>query len=185
MVIKAAQGCLCHLYYVFLLQAFKDNNVITLEKVYDLLKYMSEESKNSPIFLLPSDHDAVIQLCNDLNDRGHTMFIEHPSDSKKSWLVLEQLPLLEEFLGSLFAPRNFPQHCPISYSTGVVPLSSFKKHFCERQRQNHTATMLLTFLSRMECCREITDSTVLESIVKQEGYSQTEKYYFLSKFNQP
>ena len=38
--------------------------------------------------------------------------------------------------------------------------------------------MKLTFLARMEYCKEITDKTVLESIVEQEGYSESDKYYF-------
>ena len=167
-----------HCFYVLLLQAFKDNklNYVTLGHIIDRIKSSSRHMQNNPLFILSSDQKAVTQMCKDLDNRGHVMFIEHPTVIEMSWLVLNKQPLLNDLLGSLFAPSSFPQHRPLSYSTGVVPLSLFKKQFGESY--NYTATMKLTFLARMEYCREITDKTVLESIVEQEGYSETDRYYF-------
>ena len=166
-----------HCFYVLLLQIFKDNklNYVTLGHIIDKIKYSSRNTKKNPLFVLSSDQTVVTEMCRDLDNRSHIMFIEHLSVIEMSWLVLNTQPLLHDMLGSLFAPANFPQHCPLSYSTGVIPLSRFKEHFGE---YNYTATMKLTFLTRMEYCREITDDTVLESIVEQEGYSETDKYYF-------
>ena len=165
-----------HCFYVLLLQTFKDCKVITLGHIISKLKLMSKDSDKSPLFLVHSDRTAVIQMCKELDDKGHIMFIEHPYVIDKSWLILDTQPLLHDLLGTLFAPSSFPQHRPLSYSTGVVPLSLFKKFIGEQD--SYTANMLLTFLTRLEYCREITDKVLLDSIVKQEGYSESEKYYF-------
>ena len=165
-----------HCFYVLLLQTFKDCKVVTLGHIISKLKVMSKDSDKSPLFLVRSDRNAVIQMCKELDDKGHIMFIEHPFVIDKSWLILDNQPLLHDLLGTLFAPSSFPQHRPLSYSTGVVPLSLFKKYFGEQD--SYTANMLLTFLTRLEYCREIMDKVLLDSIVKQEGYLQTEKYYF-------
>ena len=167
-----------HCFYVFLLQEFKGTTFITLTCIFSKLQLHSKESRapHNPLHLLPKDNHEIINFCRDLNDRGHIHFIEHPFAIDKSWVLLDKQPLLEKLLGPLFAPSNFPQHCPLSYSTGVVSLTLFKEHISEKL--NCPASMLLTFLSRMEYCREITDQAVIDSIVKQEGYCKTEKYYF-------
>ena len=165
-----------HCFYVFLYREFKDSNYITLACIISKLRLQTTQPEGNPLHLLPSDDNKVIEFCQDLNDRGHIHFIQHPTVIERSWIVLDEQPLLHELLGSLFAPENFPEHRPLSYSTGVVPLSLFKEHFSEKL--NCSATMLLTFLSRMEYCREITDEEVIESIVKQEGYSKSERYFF-------
>ena len=165
-----------HCFYALLLQEFKNNSFITFGCISNKLKHMSRDSNENPLYLLPSDQNSVIQMCKDLDGKGHIMFIEHSSIIDLSWLVLDRQPLLHDLVGTLFAPSSFPQHRPLSYSTGVVPLSLFKKHFGELH--NYIATLKLTFLRRMEYCREITDKAVLTSIVKQEEYSKTDKYYF-------
>ena len=169
-----------HCFYVLLLQTFLDKSVVTLEDVIDLLNQSPKDFKENPLSLLQSDDtNAVVQFCHDLNENGQIMFIEHPGDIKESWLVLDSKKLLgSKFLGSLFAPTTFPQHCPLSYSTGVVPLSLFEERFSTSEWHSYTATMLLTFLTRLECCREITDMDVIKSIVEQEHYSKTERYFF-------
>ena len=165
-----------HCFYVFLLQMFKNSNVVTLSRVVGTLKFKAQDSKANPLFLLPSNRSAVIKLCQDLDEKGHLMFIEHPTIMDMSWLILNKLPLMNKIIGSLFAPADFPQHRPLSYSTGVVPMSRFDKQLCTKH--NYPVSLSLTFLSRMEYCREITDKVVLESIVKKEEFSKTEKYFF-------
>lgn len=167
-----------HCFYLLLLQTFKDCKVITLGHIASKLKLMSKDSDKSPFYLVRSDQSAIIKMCKDLHDRGHIMFIEHSFIIDKSWLILDTQPLLHDLLGTLFAPSSFPQHRPLSYSTGVVPLSRFKKYIGEQCHDNYMANMLLTFLENLEYCREITDKMLLDAIVKQEGYLETEKYYF-------
>ena len=145
-------------------------------RVISTLKFKAQDSKANPLFVLPSNRFKVIKLCQDLDEKGHLMFIEHQSIVDMNWLILNKLPLLNKIIGSLFAPADFPQHCPLSYSTGVVPVSRFDMQLCAKL--NYPASLLLTFLSRMEYCREITDKVVLESIVKKEEFSKTEKSFF-------
>ena len=165
-----------HCFYVFLLHLFRNSNVVTLGRILSALKSKSKDEKDSPLFALPSDRPKVIDMCHDLNEKGHIMFIEHPTIIDMSWLILDKAPLLHEIVGTLFSPPDFPQHCPLSYSTGVVPLSLFDNHFSTKQ--SYPSTLSLSFLSRMEYCREIKDPVVLESIVKEEEFSKSEIYYF-------
>ena len=165
-----------HCFYVFLLHLFKSSNVVIFSHILGALNSESNDPINNPLFALPSDRPKVIEMCHDLNEKGHIMFIEHPTVINMSWLILDKAPLLHEILGTLFSPSNFPQHCPLSYSTGVVPLSRFDKHFSTKH--SYPSTLSLSFLSRMEYCREIKDRVVLESIVKDEEFSESERYYF-------
>ena len=165
-----------HCFFAFLLHMFRSNNVVNLGHILKTLKSKSKDTTNSPLFALPSDRCKVIEMCHDLNQKGHIMFVKHPPSIDMSWLILDIAPLLREILGTLFSPIDFPQHCPLSYSTGVVPLSRFDKHFSTKH--SYPSALSLTFLSRMEYCREIKDPVVLESIVNEEEFSKSESYYF-------
>ena len=165
-----------HCFYVLLLQMFQNSNVVTLGRILSVLKSKSKDVKDSPLFALPSDRRKVIEMCHDLNEKGHIMFIEHPTIIDMSWLILDKAPLLHEILGTLFSPTDFPQHHPFSYSTGVVPLSQFERHLCTNH--SYPSTLSLSFLSRMEYCGEIKDSLVLKSIVKEEEFSKLDRYFF-------
>ena len=161
-----------HCFYTFLYQEFKESVYATLASVQSKVRLQSETS-GSPLQLATSQ---IPEFCRELHRRGHIHFIENRTDVEKSWILLDDTPLLFGLLGSLFAPDNFPEHCPLSYSTGVVPLSLFKRFISAPI--NCPSAMLLTFLSRMEYCREIIDEVVLNSIVQQEDYCETERYYY-------
>ena len=174
-----------HCFYVFLLHISRKSNFVHLGRILSALKSKSKDVKNSPLFALPFDRPKVIEMCHDLNEKGHIMFIEHPTIIDMSWLILDKSPLLHEILGTLFSPSNFPQHrplsystgvVPLSYSTGVVPLSRFHKHFSTKH--SYPSTLSLAFLSTMEYCREIKDPVVLNCIVKEKDFSKSERYYF-------
>ena len=165
-----------HCFYVFLLYMFRNSNVVHLGRILSTLKSKSKDEKDSPLFALPSSRRKVIEMCHDLNEKGHIMFIEHPTIIDMSWLILDKAPLLHEILGTLFSPTHFPQHRPLSYSTGVVPLSEFDEHFFAKH--SYPSTLSLSFLSKMEYCREIKDPVVLKSIIKEEEFSKLETYYF-------
>ena len=165
-----------HCFYVLLLEMFKNSSVVTLGRVISTLKLKAKNSRDYPLYVVPSDRLAVIKLCQDLNEEGYIMFIEHPSVMDMSWLILDKVPLFNKVIGSLFAPSSFPEHCPLSYNTGVVPLSWLEKQVCTPHK--YPASLSLTFLSRMEYCREIKDEIVLKSILEEEEFSELDKYYF-------
>jgi ankyrin repeat protein len=165
-----------HCFYVLLLEMFKSSSVVTLGRVISTLKWKAKKLKENPLYVVPTGRVAVIKLCQDLNEEGHIMFIEHPIITDMSWLIINKVPLFNAVTGSLFAPLSFPQHCPLSYNTGVVPLSWFEKQVCSPHK--YPAHLALTFLNRMEYCREIKDEVVLKSIIEEEGFSIQDKYYF-------
>ena len=165
-----------HCFYVFLLQMFERNEFVTIGRVQSTLRYMSKDTKTGPFSVIPSDSTTIVLLCQDLDKRGHIMFIEHPITVDMCWLILDRTSLFNKLLGMLFAPISFPEHCPLSYSTGVVPLSRLETHFCAKE--NYPSSLILTFLSRMEYCREVTDIQVLQLIVEKEKFSEEESYYF-------
>jgi hypothetical protein len=159
-----------HCFYVLLISTFKEKVAI---HIADILKAIKEAPKDSPFIHLPTDLESLIEMCKELDTKGSLMFIEHFTDEALNWVIFEQGKLLEDVSGSLFAPSNFPQHYPLSYSTGVVPLSRLKAYYDE-----HDPDMLMTFLTRMEYCQEVTDHEVLECITSEEGTFENDKYFF-------
>ena len=158
-----------HCFYVLLISTFKEKVAVHIADIQNVIK---EAPKDSPFTYLPTDVDLLIEMCKELDAKGYLMFIEH-STQALDWVILEQIKLLEDVSGSLFAPSNFPQHCPLSYSTGVVPLSRLKAYYDE-----YDPDMLMTFLTRMEYCQEVTDHEVLECIASEEETFEKDKYFF-------
>ena len=161
-----------HCFYVLLFQIFKDKSTIKLGQVLTAIKHhtsMSAHDEN-PIVLLPSDRKSVVQLCEELNEMGHIIFIKHPI-ANLSWLILNKEVLLHDMLGSLFAPSGFTDQF-LSCSTGVVPMSQLKERF------GSDSNMLIAFLTKMEFCREIHDKAVLSMITNEKLFSNSEKYFF-------
>ena len=116
-------------------------------------------------------------MCRNLDEKGFLMFIAHPSIRYTGWLIQDTTLLYSKLLGKLFGKAiKFPKHSVLSCSTGVVPLSHFEEHFC--MKHNYPAMMALTFLSRMEYCRQMTDKLVFESIVEKGSVLENEKYYY-------
>ena len=166
-----------HCFYVFLLQMFQGSKFVTIGRVESTLTFISiDNTRTGPYSVIPSDRAEIIELCRDLDRKGHIMFIEHPTTVGMCWLILDKTLLFNKLLGMLFAPISFPQHRPLSYSTGVVPLLHLENHFCAKE--NYPSSLVLNFLSRMEYCREVTDIHVLQSIVEKENFSEGERYYF-------
>ena len=131
-----------HCFYVLLISIFKEKVAV---HITDILKAIEEVPEDSPFIHLPRDIKSLIEMCKELDTKGYLMFIEHITDETMNWVIFEQVKLLEDVSGSLFAPSNFPQHYPLSYSTGVVPLSRLKAYYDE-----YDPDMLITFLTRME-----------------------------------
>ena len=159
-----------HCFYVLLISTFKEKVAV---HIADILKAIEEAPKDSPFVYLPTDMESLIEMCKELDTKGYIMFIEHFTEETLDWVILEQVKLLVDVSGSLFAPCNFPQHYPLSYSTGVVPLSRLKAYYDE-----YDPDMLMTFLTRMEYCREVTDHEVLECIASDEETFENDKYFF-------
>ena len=200
---SVALSFLCHCLYVFLLDKFKSYTAIAIEEVmrniaeptqddtivesdtdaesieseeesvYDSDSDDSTSSDTDPLHLLPTTSSELNLLCEELDKRGHVIFLRNPATGK-GWLVLNKESLLSKVHGSIFAPkrvRSSKSRC-LSSSTGVVSFEKFKEHFPE-----HDPNMLIRFLSHLEFCTEVEDPEVLH-LLQQESTNSSDKYFF-------
>ncbi len=97
------------------------------------------------------------------------LFLRNDSSPEK----IDPVLLLYQVSGTVFVPETFRQHCQLSSSTGVVPLSKFKKVF-----ERYDIEMLIAFMTHLELCFEIKDKQVLEYIHKTEPNLNDTRYLF-------
>ncbi len=116
---------------------------------------------------------TFVDICDQLHKTGLLLFLRNDSSLETSFLVIDQATLLSGVTGTIFAPESFRQHCQLGSSTGVVPLSKFKKTFDE-----FNIEMLIAFMTRLELCFEIKDKQVLEYIQKTEPNLNDTRYLF-------
>ena len=158
-----------HCFHVFLLDKFRTYVAVTVQEIQD--QVMREQNTKEGIAkFLPDTFTTICKVCDELNNRGHILFLKNADDIENSWVIIDKTRLLSEVTGTIFAPKDFKQHCQLAESTGVVPLSKLTKHF------PHLKTEVLTgFMIHLEFCREILDSELLELIMKhQESLNNTD-----------
>ena len=152
-----------HTFYIYLAESFKDNLALSLGNVYERIKSDLNEdlSKRTQDILsfIPSTVPHLVEICAQLHKRGLLLFLRNDSSPEKSFLVIDQPTLLSRVTGTVFAPEGFRQHCKLASSTGVVPLSKFKKEF-----DSFDIEMLIAYMSHLELCFEILDEQVLDII---------------------
>ena len=110
---------------------------------------------------LPDTSAAICKVCDELNNRGHILFLKNANSAESSWVIIDKARLLSDVTGTIFAPKDFDQHCQLAESTGVVPLSRLNNH-----RFGLKMEVLIGFMTHLEFCREILDSKLLELITK-------------------
>ena len=159
-----------HTFYIYLAKSFKDDHALSLKNVYERIKSDLNEdlSKRTQDILsfIPSTIPHLVEICNQLHKRGLLLFLRNDSSPEKSFLVIDQAILLSRVTGTVFAPESFRQHCKLASSTGVVPLSKFKKAF-----DGFDVEMLIAFMSHLELCFEIIDKQVLDFILEEIAFS--------------
>ena len=171
-----------HCLQIFLMTIFQDKIALQIDKVRDIvLEHQQSSTSDLQRFVsfIPTNIHLLSGVCNELNDRGHVLFLKDPSDAESSWIVLNKGVLLKEVTGTIFAPEGFKQHCQLATSTGVVPFVKIAEQF-----QEHNTEMLVGFLSHLEFCHEVFDEEVLQLISESEGqqletgFSPAERYFF-------
>ena len=170
-----------HCLQTFLVNKFQDRTALQINEVRDVLLEVQESvSSNLQRFVtfIPTNIHLLSCVCNELNDRGHILFLKDTVNIDSSWVIMNKEVLLSEVTGTIFAPRGFKQHCQLATSTGVVPFFKIADRF-----RRHNPKMLVGFLSHLEFCHEIFDKEVLKLISesdKQEttGYFSTSERYF-------
>ena len=155
-----------HTFYIYLAESFKDDLALSLGNVYERIKSDLNEdlSKRTQDILsfIPSTVPHLVEICDQLHKRGLLLFLRNDSSPEKSFLVIDQATLLSRVTGTVFAPESFRQHCKLASSTGVVPLSKFRKEF-----EGFDTEMLIAYMSHLELCFEIIDIQVLDFISKE------------------
>ena len=157
-----------HCFYVYLLDTFKGIAAVTVKEIQHRTKITQATSSLHPdsvMSFIPSSLHALYQICKELNDRGHMLFLKDSENIENSWVVIDKVALLSQVTGTMFAPEGFKQHSILTQckcSTGVVPLSNIATQF-----PNHNPTMLVGFLSCLEICHEISDEEILLLITSE------------------
>ena len=144
---------------------------VTLTEVYSQihLETRVEKQKDDLINFVPESLAVLCNLCSELNDRGHLLYLKDSTNIGNSWIILDRTSLLSEVTGTIFAPEHFRQHCKLASSTGVVPRSKLAARF-----PNHNLDMLVGFLSHLEFCHKISDPEVLKLILKEQTLTDTQ-----------
>ena len=164
-----------HCFHVYLLDTFKESTTITLNSVHDNIKHHQlrvTDSEEDVLSFLPQSIGAIYKICNELNDRGHILFMKNPRDVENSWIIIDKTALLSEVTGTIFAPEDFKEHKQLASNTGVVSFKKISECF-----PNHDPNMLVGFLTHLEFCHEVSDQELYTVIREQYSPSDTEHYY--------
>ncbi len=155
-----------HTFYIYLAESFKDDLALSLGNVHERIKSDLNEDLSQRthdiLSFIPSTVPHLVEICDQLHKTGLLLFLRNDSSPEESFLVIDQATLLSVVTGTVFAPESFRQHCKLASSTGVVPLSNFKKEFV-----GFDIEMLIAYMSHLELCFEIIDMQVLNFISKE------------------
>ena len=167
-----------HCFLVFLLDKFQDCPAVQVGKVSEIV---ASQSKNNPkssslASFIPKENSEIVQVCNELNQRGNILFLKDAQGSENSWIILEREALLSRVTGTVFAPENFKEHCDLATSTGVVPFSKIQTHFPDLDTD-----MITQFLCHLEFCHVVADSEILQLLHSESAaapFDPTDKFFF-------
>ena len=152
-----------HCVHVYILDKFRRSVAVTIKEIQTEIKKESDIKVKGVVCYLPESTSALSSICEDLNDRGHIIFIKSDDNLESSWVIIDKASLLSKVTGTIFAPNDFKEHCQIAESTGVVPLSRLLQNF-----PDYKCEVLIGFLTHLEFCREIVDQELLELISKHQ-----------------
>ena len=160
----------CHLLYAFLRSKPQLMSTCTLQEIITAVAC----DEDTP---LSSETSILTEILVSLSDKGMIIFIQNQQRPEKSWVVVDTEKILKEMNGSLFAPRNFKEHCHLASSTGIVLSSSLKQLFPQ-----YNLEMLIDFLQISEHCHRVNlsgNTTNIQSIETTSAPSGDIKELFL------
>ena len=157
----------CHMFLIHLVSKYPSEIAITLKRVQadlqDLdipdLDHKQSTKYNQGISLIPTTIPRLAEICVQLSDKGHILFLPNDTSPEKSFIIVDKTALLAEINGTMFAPEDFKQHCTLATSTGVVPQYKLAEQF-----PKFDISMLIRFLSHLELAVPIEDKEVLHLI---------------------
>ena len=122
------------------------------------------------MYLFPSNPSELLPLFQTLHDKGQLIVLQNDEKIQDSWVITNISTLFETVVGSIFAPRDFPQHISPG-RTGIVPKSRMINHF---PRLN--IDMVIGFLEHFEFCHRIEPEWIGDS---QSTQVMSEDVYYL------
>ena len=157
----------CHMFLIHLVSKYPSEIALTLKRVQadlqDLdipdLDHKQSTKYNQGISLIPTTIPRLAEICVQLSDKGHILFLPNDTSPEKSFIIVDKTALLAEINGTMFAPEDFKQHCTLATSTGVVPQYKLAEQF-----PKFDISMLIRFLSHLELAVPIEDKEVLHLI---------------------
>ena len=164
-----------HSFYKYLVHSFKDELAVSLKTVREKIQADQKvKSKDDLLSFIPNTLPRVMEICSQLSQKGHILFLPNESSPEESYVVCDQPALLSKVTGTVFAPEGFDQHCSLASSTGVVSLKTFSNEF-----KGSDLNMLISYMACLEFCFEIKDRKVLECIVKSaSAHIRDSRYLF-------
>jgi hypothetical protein len=158
-----------HCFLVYLIDTFIDLPAVTIKTISEMIE--NQQIKGILEFL-PKDIAALYKICLELNDRGHILLLKDRITTENSYIVIDKKFLLSKVSGTVFAPEDFKQYRELSTNTGVVPLSKIIESFPDKDHD-----ILISFLTHLEFCHEISDQALHEVISEQYSHASDERYY--------
>ena len=121
-------------------------------------------------YLLPTDPSELLPLFQTLHDKGQLIFLQNDEKIQDSWVITNISTLFETVVGSIFAPREFPQHIAPG-STGIVPKSRMINNFPWLN-----IDMVIGFLEHFEFCHRVEPEWISDS---RSNQLMSENVYYL------
>ena len=170
-----------HMFLVYLLDKFRGVVAVTLKEVQSKIETDRQDPSKKIrelLSLIPTTQPRLLEICCELNDKGHLLFLHNTLSVEKSFVIIDKTPLLETVNGTIFAPEGFDQHCTLGTSTGVVRQSKLSDHFKKVKLADLLHKLgidiIVGCLSHLELCIPLEDEEVL-SLIQQQVTNTTEQ----------
>ena len=125
--------------------------------------------------MLPSNPTELLPLFQTLHDKGQVLLLRNHQNPGKSWVITDIAALLENVIGSIFAPPDFSTHISLG-STGVVAKSRIREVFPDLNTD-----MIIGFLEHFEFCHRVEPSWInLSELEPTPKVVVDDEYYLFS-----
>ena len=167
-----------HCLHVFLVSVCEDQPGIHLGEVMQKMGMKKYETEVSFfLYYLSQDIQAMIKACVQLTKRGIILFLQR-DPAEDSLVIIEREPLLQQVIGTVFAPDDFYEHKLLVIHSGVVPLTKICECFKNLDGTKHIhSELIVQFLCQMEYCKEMKDTKMLDMLAIQYHESEKERYF--------
>ena len=136
------------------------------------LESISEDLEGNS-HLLPSNPNELLPLFQTLHDKSQVLLLRNSQNPGKSWVITDIGALLENIIGSIFSPHDFPTHISLG-STGVVARSRITKVFPDLNTD-----MIIGFLEHFEFSHRVEPSWIDVSELAQSPIEKTDDEFYL------